>query len=161
MTIVEVVVDEGQGVNDVLAKRAVEVEEEVIEVDMEAEGGGRVMEPEAEEGGVVVTTWMVEEACCCSVVVIALERSERDAWRESKVEESTGASWTSACLPMSLRRRLLTNCVFREVMFMLDSAAIAKETAEVVAVDGEAGGDEVEAAVAALAAVAAAAATAH
>ncbi|GBG78038.1 hypothetical protein CBR_g25973 [Chara braunii] len=85
MTVVEVVVDEVRGVNDVLAKRAVEVEEEVIEVDMEAEGGGRVMEPEAEEGDVVVTTWMMEEACCCSGVVIALERSERDAWRESRV----------------------------------------------------------------------------
>ncbi|GBG75027.1 hypothetical protein CBR_g19541 [Chara braunii] len=104
MTIVEVVVDEGGGVDDVLAKKAVEVEEEVLKVDVEAEGGGRVMEAEVEEGVVVVRTWMVLEACCCSTVVIRLERSEWDAWRESRVafmevmrekrmEESAGASW--------------------------------------------------------------------
>ncbi|GBG91692.1 hypothetical protein CBR_g53506 [Chara braunii] len=200
MTIVEVVVDEGGGVDDGLAKRVVEVEvdeevieidveegggrvmvpeveegvvvvttwmveEEVIEVDVEAKGGARVMEPKVEEGAVVVTTWMVEEACCCSTVVIRLERPERDAWRESRVtfmevmrekrvEESATASWASTCLPVSSRRRLSTDCVSREVMLMLDSTAITKETVGVVAVDGEAGGDEVEAAVVAVAAAA-------
>ncbi|GBG89647.1 hypothetical protein CBR_g49436 [Chara braunii] len=146
--------------DDMLAKRVVDVEEKVVDVDVEAEGGGRVMDIKVEEGAMVVMTWMVGEACRCSTVVIRSERPERDAWRESRVafmevmrekrvEESARASWASACLPVSLRRRLSTDLVLMEVMLMLDSLAIAKETAGVVAVAGEAGGDEVEAAAAA------------
>ncbi|GBG77484.1 hypothetical protein CBR_g23931 [Chara braunii] len=46
VTMVEVVVDEGRGADDVLPDRAVDVEEEVIGVDVEAEDGGRVVEHE-------------------------------------------------------------------------------------------------------------------
>ncbi|GBG92206.1 hypothetical protein CBR_g54651 [Chara braunii] len=76
MTMVEVVVDEGGGMDDMLAERTEDVEEEVSGVDVEAGDGGRVMESEVEEGAVVVTTWMVEEACCCSMVVIRSEKPD-------------------------------------------------------------------------------------
>ncbi|GBG59499.1 hypothetical protein CBR_g38523 [Chara braunii] len=57
VTKVEVVVDEGGGVDDVLAERAVDVGDDVISVDVE-EDGGRVVVPEVGGGNVVVTTWM-------------------------------------------------------------------------------------------------------
>ncbi|GBG90069.1 hypothetical protein CBR_g50162 [Chara braunii] len=50
MTLVKVVLDEGGGVDDVLAERAVDMGEEVIGVDVEAEDGGRVMSPEVGGG---------------------------------------------------------------------------------------------------------------
>ncbi|GBG83144.1 hypothetical protein CBR_g36760 [Chara braunii] len=92
-------VDEGGGVDDMLAERA---------VDVEAEDRGRVVEPEVGAGDVVVTIWMAGEACCCSTEVIRWERPERDAWRESRVacmvvmrerrvEESAGTAKAAAC----------------------------------------------------------------
>uniref|UniRef100_A0A388M627 Glyoxysomal processing protease, glyoxysomal n=1 Tax=Chara braunii TaxID=69332 RepID=A0A388M627_CHABU len=59
VTKVEVVVDEGGGVDDVLAERAVDVEDGVIGVDVEVEDGERVVAPEVGGGMWCVTAGVV------------------------------------------------------------------------------------------------------
>ncbi|GBG72579.1 hypothetical protein CBR_g12150 [Chara braunii] len=129
VTMVEVVVDEGGGVEDVLAERA---------VDAEAEDGGRVVAPEMVEIDVLMSAmdeWM-------------------DVTMRRSVARSMAASGVGVCPPARLRAMSSTESVRMSDISMLDDWAMVGEEAMVAAAE-ELAADEVEAAAAEAASAAA------
>ncbi|GBG90320.1 hypothetical protein CBR_g50569 [Chara braunii] len=129
VTMLEVVVDEGGGVDDVLAKRA---------VDVEAEDGGRVVAPKMVETDVLMSSmdeWM-------------------DVTMRRSVARSVAASGAGVCSPARLQAMLSTESVRMPDISMLDDWAMVGEEA-VVAADEVLTKDEVSAAAAAAVSVAA------
>ncbi|GBG79268.1 hypothetical protein CBR_g29419 [Chara braunii] len=145
VTKVEVVVDEGGGVDDVLAEREVDVENGVIGVDVEAEDGERVVAPEVGGGG------------CGEMVETDVLMSFMDDWRDvimrKRAARSMATSGAGVCSPARLRAMLSTASEQMPDISMLDDWAMVGEEAVVAA-------DEVAAAAAAALAAAAAAASA-
>ncbi|GBG79607.1 hypothetical protein CBR_g29755 [Chara braunii] len=92
VTMVEVVVDEGRGMDHVLAERTVNVE---------AEDGGRVVAPEVGGGDLVVTIWMA--GVRFSMAVTRAEMVETDVWMSSMDE------WTDVTIQRMVARSMVAS----------------------------------------------------